>query len=214
MHQDVARASAQQMPQSRIGSLSNAKQLTCSNTNFESANGNKLSFWQSRMTRTLGKRMLDGKLVDAFIYRLDRPGGQGKKSNERINYVMQKPDGTIVSLAHHDGSDGRQGSYAVGEQSIQFPGELTLGQVWLGDSPLVPDSDVTKSTVSGVLLVDGQPNWIITSTLVKGNDSLKQLKMVYVLNPSDLRIDWLKASGSGHRDGQSFIFSFDSECRP
>lgn len=214
LHLSSAMASGIAYPEAKIGSLAKAAPLTCINTSFESVQGGKATFVQRRMTRSVRPRTLGGKTVYAFIYTLDTHAGQERKPNERINYVMQGSDGTILSLAHNDGVDGKRGHYAITGQSIKFPGDLYIGKSWRGDSPLVPDSDITESIVSGVMIVNGKPGWVITSTLLKGNDSLKQMKSVYVLNPTDLGIYWLKAFGEGTREGRPFILSFDSECHP
>jgi hypothetical protein len=110
------------------------------------------------------------------------------------------------------------------ERTLTFlPGQLALNKTWIGDSATIVDVDQLKSTVTGMGWMDGEPTWIITQAKMDTTPSpsrgIKNMEIVYNLNPRTLSTTWIFSSGNGtspktdRQTAKDYKFIYYARCK-
>jgi hypothetical protein len=198
-------------PSPTIGSLQSAKPILCNTTSSTFFSDGSNSIKQYKVKRRVVTRKLGSRDTLAFEYTYSSGGfklGQDIPK-PRYDYLSQKADGSIVTLAHEHGfktSFFDSESQKLEQRMLTYlPAKLAINKSWMGDSATIVDVDQMKSTVTGVEWMDGAPTWIITQEKIDKLPSpvrgIETLEIVYNLNPQTLSTTWVFATGAGTSPG-------------
>jgi hypothetical protein len=194
-------------PSPTLSKLQSAKAIVCETTATKFYSDGSTEVTEREVRRRIVTKKLRGQDSLAFEYTYS-PSGFTKTQTPpkpRYDFVSQKSDGTIVSLAHEYGFETSLQSTEdkrIDEHTLIFlPGQLALNKSWLGDSATIVDVDRLKSTVTGMEVIDGEPSWIITQAKMDTTPSplrgIKNLEIIYNLNPKTLSTTWIFSYGNG-----------------
>jgi hypothetical protein len=216
-------------PSPTLSKLQSAKPITCETTATKFYSDGSTEVTEREVRRRIVTKKLRGQDSLAFEYTYS-PSGFTKTQTPpkpRYDFVSQKSDGTIVSLAHEYGFETSlqtEENTQLDERTLTFlPGQLALNKTWIGDSATIVDVDQLKSTVTGMGWMDGEPTWIITQAKMDTTPSpsrgIKNMEIVYNLNPRTLSTTWIFSYGNGtspktdRQTAKDYKFIYYARCK-